>query len=149
MSAAEDLTGVTEARPGNYVFYDFTQVSLGACTVADCAVTVLASVVSCPPGAGHSVVDAGALALSKDPGPADGSGGFGRVFRDETTAALDPEARLTGVSQEHGVLSQRRPVGSRVRILPNHSCLTVACFDAIQVVRGDRVVDRWKIWRGR
>ncbi|MGB5878926.1 MAG: hypothetical protein WBH85_02745 [Thermoanaerobaculia bacterium] len=41
------------------------------------------------------------------------------------------------------------PVGSRVRILPNHSCLTVACFDEYAVVRGDRVVDSWKIWRGR
>ena len=70
MSVVERLDGVTEARPGNYCFYDFTQVALGSCAVRDCAVTVLASVVSHRPGDGRSVVDAGALALSKDLGPA-------------------------------------------------------------------------------
>lgn len=149
LSAAANLEGVTEARPGNYAFYDFTQATLGSCSVADCAVTVLASVVSSPPGAAHSVVDAGALALSKDLGPADGGGGFGRIYGDYATAALHPEVHLTGLSQEHGVLSHRRPVGSRLRILPNHSCLTVACFDEYHVMRGDRLVDRWKIWRRR
>jgi D-serine deaminase-like pyridoxal phosphate-dependent protein len=148
MAVVERLDGATEARPGNYCFYDFTQVALGSCAVRDCAVTVLASVVSHRPGDGRSVVDAGALALSKDLGPKGGET-MGEVFADYRAGALDPEARLVNLSQEHGILSAPRPVGSRVRVLPNHSCLTVAQFDEYAVVRGDEVVDRWKIWRGR
>lgn len=150
MSVVERLDGVTEVRPGNYCFHDFMQVTLGSCGARDCAVTVLASVVSCRPGDGRSVVDAGALALSKDPGtdrPEHPT--MGEVFADYGAGTLDSEARLLSLSQEHGILSVPRPVGSRVRVLPNHSCLTVAHFDAYAVVRGDEVVDRWKIWRGR
>jgi len=53
------------------------------------------------------------------------------------------------VSQEHGIVTAPLDVGDRVRILPNHSCLTAACFDEYHVVRGDEVVDRWRVWRGR
>lgn len=155
MAAVEHLDGVTEARPGNYVFFDFTQMTLGSCTLGDCGVTVLASVVSSRPGEGRSVVDAGALALSKDTGPAGGQT-MGKIFAGHgagdipgENAALRSDARLVSLSQEHGVLDAALPVGTRVRILPNHSCLTVACFDEYQVVRGGEVVDRWKIWRGR
>lgn len=155
MTAAQDLTGVTEARPGNYSLFDRTQVRLGSCTAAECAATVLASVVSRPPGAGHAVVDAGALALSKDAGPGPETGaepGMGRLFADLASRELDSEARLVTLSQEHGVLAPATsvgPVGSRVRILPNHSCLTVACFDRFTVVRGEEVVGSWTIRRER
>lgn len=148
MSAVKDLSGVTEVRPGNYCFYDFMQVRLGSCEARDCAVTVLSSVVSSRPDVGHAVVDAGALAMSKDLG-GDHSVSMGEVFADYVAGTLDPEVRLTSLSQEHGILSVPRPVGSRLRILPNHSCLTAAMFDEYTVVRGDEVVDRWKIWRGR
>jgi len=145
MTAVARLDGVTEARPGNYVFFDRTQVALGSCGVEDCGVTVLASVVSHRPGTGRSIIDAGALALSKDTGPeAPAEELMGEI--------LGSDARLVSLSQEHGIVeSPHRPlaVGERVRILPNHSCLTVACFDEYQVVRGRTVVDRWKIWRGR
>lgn len=150
MSVVERLDGVDEARPGNYVFYDYMQCVLGSCTPAQCAITVLASVVSSQPGAQHSVVDAGALALSKDPGselaphPS-----LGEIYADYAAGRLDPEARLVGLSQEHGRLNRRRPVGDRIRILPNHACLTTSHFDEYHVVRGDDVVDRWKVWRGR
>ncbi len=150
LSVAERLDGVTEVRPGNYCFHDFAQVKIGSCEVRDCSVTVLASVVSCRPGAGRSVVDSGALALSKDLGlsrPERPS--MGEVFADYAAGTLDGEARLLSLSQEHGILSVPRPVGWRVRILPNHSCLTAAQFDEYAVVRGDQVVDHWKIWRGR
>src|SRR5207253_8048927 len=69
MAAVLDLAGVTEARPGNYLFYDRTMVLIGCCEPADVGVTVLATVVSHQPGASHFIVDAGALELSKDPGP--------------------------------------------------------------------------------
>ncbi|HEX4960084.1 MAG TPA: alanine racemase [Thermoanaerobaculia bacterium] len=150
MAVVEHLDGVTEARPGNYCFHDFAQVALATCRVRDCAVTVLASVVSHRPGEERSVVDAGALALSKDMGPERPERPtMGEVFADYEGGLLEEGARLVSLSQEHGILSAARPVGSRVRILPNHSCLTAAQFDEYAVVRGEEVVDRWRIWRGR
>ncbi len=149
LGAYAALDGVSEIRPGNYVFYDRTQVALGVCAVSDCAVTVLASVVSSRAAANRSVVDAGALALSKDAGPdAAGPPDMGGLYA-EYPGGLRADARLVSLSQEHGVVDAALPVGERVRILPNHSCLTVACFDELAVVRGDQVVDRWKVWRGR
>jgi D-serine deaminase-like pyridoxal phosphate-dependent protein len=147
MTAVDSLEGIDEMRPGNYAFYDGTQVVLGSCAARDCAVTVLTSVVSSPAGGDHSVVDAGALSMSQDPGR--GDSGFGRVFADYESGSLHPEIRLKSLSQEHGIVSGRPEVGTYLRVLPNHSCLTVAQFDEYQVVRGDDVIDRWKVWRGR
>ncbi len=150
MSAVANLAGVTEARPGNYAFYDYTQVVLGSCGLADVAVTVLASVVSTQPATNHAVIDAGALSLSKDTGSELAPrASMGEIFADYRSRTLRPEARIVSVSQEHGVVNSPLPVGSRVHIVPNHSCLTVAQFDEYVVVQGDVVVDRWKIWRGR
>lgn len=150
MAHARSLEGVTEARPGNYALFDLTQALLGVCSVADCAATVLSSVVSSRPGAGRSVVDAGALALSLDPGlPHASSRSYGRLLADTEAGALRRNARLTSLSQEHGLLDASLPVGSKVRIVPNHACLTVACFDVFHIVRGEDVLDTWRIWRGR
>jgi D-serine deaminase-like pyridoxal phosphate-dependent protein len=156
MAAVEDLGGATEARPGNYCFYDGTQAALGACDWSDCAVTVVTSVVSCQPGADHAVVDAGALALSKDPGPVHLGGGWrwgmGAVFRDVAgyrAGRPAPELHLTALSQEHGKTSRPLPVGTRLRVVPNHSCLAVPCFGAYWVVEDEKVVGRWGIFQGR
>ncbi len=157
MVAAAALDGVTEARPGNYVFYDRTMVLIGCCEPADVGVTVLATVVSHQPGAAHFVVNAGALALSKDPGPAHvGPPAMGAV-RDH------PELTVAALSQEHGIIRAASPaaiegrfrVGDTVELVPNHSCLAVAHFDWYHVVTGTadggpgRVVDRWRVERGR
>jgi D-serine deaminase-like pyridoxal phosphate-dependent protein len=151
MAAAERLDGVTEARPGNYVFYDRTMVLIGCCALEDVGVSVLASVVSHQPGAAHFIVNAGALELSKDTGPAHvGPAAMGAVRG-------APELTVATLSQEHGliraesaaVMDGRFKVGERLEIVPNHSCLTVAQFDEYHVVRAGRVVDRWKIERGR
>lgn len=150
MSAARNLEGVTEARPGNYVFHDYSQAVIGSCTLANVAVTVISSVVSTQPATNHAVIDAGALSLSKDTGSELAPrGSMGEIFADYPNRTLRPDARVVTVSQEHGVVSAPLKVGERVRIVPNHSCLTVAQFDEYAVVRGDNVVDRWKIWRGR
>jgi D-serine deaminase-like pyridoxal phosphate-dependent protein len=151
MAAVRDLTGVTEARPGNYVFYDRTMVLIGCCEPADVGVTVLATVVSHQPGASHFVVDAGALELSKDPGPA-------HVAQQAMGAVRGaPDLTVATLSQEHGLiraesparLNGRFPVGTQLELVPNHSCLTVAHFDEYHVVQGGKVVDRWKVERGR
>jgi len=152
MAAVKDLTGVTEARPGNYIFYDRTMVLIGCCEPDDVAVSVLATVVSHQPGASHFVVDAGALSLSKDLGPTHlgVEPAFGEVKG-------HPELAVASVSQEHGLIRAGAPaaiegkfkVGEQIEIIPNHSCLTEAHFDEYAVVEQDRVVDRWKIERGR
>jgi threo-3-hydroxy-D-aspartate ammonia-lyase len=151
MAAVAQLEGVSEARPGNYVFYDRTMVLIGCCAPEDVAVTVLASVVSHQPGASHFIVDAGALELSKDPGPAHvGPAAMGAVRG-------APELTVATLSQEHGLVRAASPaalegrfkVGTQLEIVPNHSCLTVAQFDEYHVVRGGRVVDRWRVERGR
>ena len=158
MAAMESLDGVDEVRPGNYVFNDFMQVASGVCRPEDVAVSVLATVVSHQDALPHCIVDAGALAMSKDQGPpAEGRRGLGPVYRGLTGGELEPRVNLSHVSQEHGFvegpgaadIAGRFKVGERVRIMPNHSCLTAAMFDEYWVVEGERVLDRWKIWRGR
>src|ERR1041384_5101408 len=151
MVAVQDLSGVTEARPGNYVFYDRTMVLIGSCEPGDVGVTGLAPVVSHQPGAPHFIVDAGALALSKDTGPAH----VGPQTMGSVRGA--PDIVVAALTQEHGLirgesaaaLDGRFPVGTQLEIVPNHSCLTVAHFDQYQVVRDGAVVERWKIERGR
>ncbi len=152
MAAVRDLSGVTEARPGNYVFHDRTMVLIGCCEWADVGVTVLATVVSHQPGASQFIVDAGALALSKDAGPS-----HGNLPQAMGAVKSHPELTVAAVSQEHGIIRAAAPavldgrfaVGQRVEIVPNHSCLTVAQFDEFQVVQDGGVVDRWPIARGR
>ena len=151
MAAAENLTGVTEARPGNYIFYDRTMVLIGCCAPDDVGVTVLASVVSHQPGASHFIVDAGALSLSKDLGPThlDLPPAMGEVRG-------HPHLTFASVSQEHGIIRAaaaaiegKFKVGEQVEIVPNHSCLTMAHFDEYVVMERGTVTDRWKIERGR
>ncbi len=150
MSTVGDLTGVDEARPGSYALYDYMQTVLGSCATTDCAATVIASVVSNHPDTNHCVVDAGALALSKDAGTELAPRAtMGEIFESYGAGSLRRDARVVSVSQEHGTVSAPLAVGTRVRILPNHSCLTVAQFDEYYVARGDEIVDRWKVWRGR
>ena len=104
------------------------------------------------PGAGHFIVDAGALSLSKDPGPqhVNPPPGMGAVRG-------HPELFVATLSQEHGMVRGTPPeaidgkcqVGERIEIVPNHSCLTVAHFDEYHVVQGGQVVERWAIDRTR
>ncbi|MEX2115279.1 MAG: alanine racemase [Bacteroidota bacterium] len=159
MSVIEDLKGINEVRPGNYAFYDYTQAMIGSCSVGDCALTVLASVISHQPGSSHFVTDAGALALSKDAGPTHVKNqmGMGIIFENYERKRLAAHLQLTTLSQEHGkvtaaasqMIEGKYVVGDRVRILEHHSCLTAANFDQYYVVREEEVVEEWKIWRGR
>ncbi len=151
--AIDDLTGVTEIRPGNYAFYDAFQSAIGSCELDEAAFSVLATVISVHPEAGRAVVDAGSLALSMDPGPThvDPNCGFGVIVATDDLHPL-PGLRVTSLSQEHGTLTgpgveALRP-GTRIRIVPNHSCLSAACFDRYHVVRGTEVVDEWHPVRG-
>lgn len=154
MTHIEHLAGVDEIRPGNYIFFDATQAALGSCDLDDCALTVLAAVVHRDRAGKRIVIDAGAIALSKDRGPAeiDPSCGYGRVL---DLDGNDLGLRLESLSQEHGVcraedetVLERLPVGARLRILANHSCLTAAQHSHYNVLENDRIIDRWKIHNG-
>lgn len=150
----DHLAGVHEVRTGNYCFFDVMQVAIGSCTLDDCALSVLAAVVHRDRARGKVILDAGAIAMSKDAGIADPDGvtHYGRVL------GLDGEdlgLRVTTLSQEHGWVEvadagrlARLPVGARVRVLANHSCLTAAQFAEYQVCDGTRVVERWVNHRG-
>ncbi|MFH0990880.1 MAG: alanine racemase [bacterium] len=159
MMVIEDLEGINEVRPGNYAFNDYTQTMIGSCGVSDCALTVLASIVSHQPGASYFITDAGALALSKDLGPTHVKNDMdmGSIFEDYKRKRLAPHIQLRTLSQEHGkvvtenpaVIEGRYKVGERLRILEHHSCLTAANFDYYYVVKEDEVMEKWKILRGR
>jgi D-serine deaminase-like pyridoxal phosphate-dependent protein len=150
----EHLDGVDEARPGNYIFFDAFQATLGSCSFDDCALTVLAAIVHRDSARRKVVLDAGAIALSKDRGPVefDASCGYGHVLDLEGN---DLGLRVVSLSQEHGEVSVEDErlldtlrVGTRVRVLANHSCLTAAQHSYYDVLEGGRVVDRWEIQRG-
>jgi len=127
------VAGVTEARPGNYVFHDASQVSLGICRVEDCAMTVLATVVSVPAG-DRAVVDAGSKTLSSDalrPRPA----GHGFL--------LGRKSRIARLSEEHGVVAVEEGetfrIGEKVRILPNHACVVSNLHDRLFGIRNGQI----------
>lgn len=142
-----EVGGVTEVRPGTYVYNDRTTEAVGACAWEDCALTVLGTVVSTAiPG--QAVVDAGSKALGREPMPEGTAAGYG-VLLDH------PEVRVVRMSEEHGILeigdSAWRPrVGDVVRIVPNHVCIVVHLNDVIHGVRGDVVEVSWPVMaRGR
>ncbi|MDQ3685524.1 MAG: hypothetical protein M3430_07960 [Acidobacteriota bacterium] len=154
VTCVDHLDGVDEARPGNYIFFDAFQATLGSCGFDDCALTVLAAVVHRDRRRRKVVIDAGAVALSKDRGAVefDAACGYGRVLDLDGCAT---GLRVESLSQEHGAvrvedekLFDRLTVGTRVRVLANHSCLAAAQHSHYHVLEGDRVVDRWEIVRG-
>ncbi|MBL8669039.1 MAG: alanine racemase [Alphaproteobacteria bacterium] len=142
---ARALDGVTEVRPGVYTLCDLDQVGLGSCDVGDIAASVLATVIGHNRSAGRVLVDAGGLALSKDVSAQEfmPDVGYGLVCPAEGGAPI-PGLLVDSVHQEHGLIAARTgelpwdrlPIGARVRILPNHVCMTVAPYDRYHVVEG-------------
>ena len=155
ITAADRLPGISEVRPGNYLFFDAFQTAIGSCSVDGVAFSVLTTVIGVYPDGRRLVVDAGALALSKDPGPThvDPDCGFGVVVSERDCRPVSG-LKVTSLAQEHGVMHSDGPLdpawrpGTRFRILPNHSCLAAACFDTFSVVRGTELVDQWHPVRG-
>lgn len=146
MSHVENMKGVTEARPGVYMFQDLFQAAIDSCTRDDIAVTVLSSVIGCHPSKKKVLIDAGALALSKDRSTAttNQDAGYGLVLDIDGRPSFG-EAIIERVSQEHGIVIGDVPfdkltVGTKVRVAPNHSCLTAAEYDKYYVVSGGREI---------
>lgn len=141
--AARDLTGVTEMRAGVYVFFDLVQAGIGVCRAEDIALSVLATVIGHQAARGWVLIDAGWMALSRDRGTAGQAvdQGYG-VVCDEAGRIL-PDLIVTQANQEHGIVARRPgstapmpdlPVGTRLRILPNHACATAAQHGAYHVL---------------
>ena len=138
--------GVTELRPGNYVYFDRMQVALGAATPADCALTVLATVVT--KHKDRVIFDSGSKTLSSDGARGSANAGYGAVFSGvEEASALDAGLLIERLSEEHATVrvmngETRLNVGDRVRILPNHACVVSNLVDEVCLVDGTTVVDR-------
>jgi D-serine deaminase-like pyridoxal phosphate-dependent protein len=156
---AENLDGVTEVRAGVYVFFDLVQHGVGVCTLDDLAISVLATVVGAKPEKGWILVDAGWMALSRDRGTSSQKvdQGYGVVCDEQGHVYED--VIVSQASQEHGILSIRRgsgktmpalPIGSKVRILPNHACAMAGQHDFYSVVDGESpsIKARWNRMRG-
>jgi len=147
--------GVTELRPGNYAYFDRTQVALGAATWDDCALTVLARVVS-RPARDRVILDSGSKTLTNDsargfsPVP-----GHGAVLKDLAVAEPDPSLLVERLSEEHATVravsgDSALRTGALVRIIPNHSCVVSNLVDYVWLVDGSRVLSKLPVSaRGR
>jgi D-serine deaminase-like pyridoxal phosphate-dependent protein len=135
MWRAHEVTSATEHRPGTYIYMDRFQVSKGVGTWDDCALTVLATVVS-RPTENRAIIDAGSKALTSD---TFGMEGFGRIVE-------YPEAVITSLSEEHGTIDlspcKKKPqIGDRIRIIPNHACVVSNLFGDVVLISGDEVME--------
>lgn len=156
---ATSLDGVTEVRAGVFVFFDLVMAGIGVCSIDDIAVSVLGTVIGHQAEKGWILVDAGWMAMSRDRGTAKQKvdQGYGLVCDIDGKPFND--LILSDANQEHGIITVRPgsnaklpdlPIGTRVRILPNHACATGAQHDAYHVVRGTshRIEAVWPRFRG-
>jgi D-serine deaminase-like pyridoxal phosphate-dependent protein len=138
---AARVPGVTEIRPGTYVFNDVQQMRLGVADESTCGARVLATVISTPSD-GRFVIDAGSKSLG-------GDGTDGPPFPGRGVVVGRPELRLKFLSEEHGVGStggrDRVRIGDRLEVIPLHACTCVNMFDVAIGVRGDSVVEELPI----
>ncbi|MDF1747817.1 MAG: alanine racemase [Alphaproteobacteria bacterium] len=152
---SENAEGLTEYRAGVYVFFDLDQQSRGVCQTNDLALSVLTTVIGHNRDANKILLDSGGLALSKDIG----ANAFRPEVRYGEVVALDGPALsgvyVTSVSQEHGhvkvtdpALFDRLPVGSRVRVLPNHVCMTAAAYPVYNLTDGRTITEQWERCNG-
>jgi D-serine deaminase-like pyridoxal phosphate-dependent protein len=153
---AERLDGVTEVRAGVFVFFDLVMAGIHVCRPEDIALSVLATVNGHRPDKGWALIDAGWMALSRDRGTAKQpvDQGYGVVC--DLEGRVIPDLIVAGAHQEHGIVAHRSggklpdlPVGTRVRILPNHACATGAQHGGYHVVDGSTAVTTyWERFSG-
>jgi len=141
---AHQVTAATEHRPGTYIYMDRFQVAKGVGAFDDCALTVLATVVS-RPTENRAIIDAGSKALTSD---TLGMTGFGLI-------EAYPDAVITGLSEEHGTIdltncAEKPQIGDKLRIIPNHACVVSNLFDQVTLISNGAVVETVEVAaRGR
>ncbi len=156
---ARDLAGVTEVRAGVFMFFDLVMHGIGVCAIDDLAISVLTTVIGTKPEKGWILVDAGWMAMSRDRGTSNQAidQGYGMVC--DLSGKPYPDLIVDQASQEHGILALRAgssatlpdlPIGTRVRILPNHACATGAQHAGYNVIAGggSDIVAFWPRMRG-
>lgn len=150
--ATRNLDGVTEVRAGVFVFGDLTQAGIGVMAAEDIALSVLASVIGTRGEGGGAIVDAGWMALSRDRSTAKQRVDQGYGLACHVDGRIIDDLIVTETSQEHGVLAMRAgsarhspdlPVGTLLRILPNHACATAAQHGQYHVIDGDKIM-QWE-----
>jgi D-serine deaminase-like pyridoxal phosphate-dependent protein len=156
--SAERLDGVTEVRAGVYVFFDLVMRNVGVCDTRDIALSVLTTVIGHQADKGWAIVDAGWMALSRDRGTQKQAYdyGYGQVCS-ESGEVLEGYV-VSGANQEHGIVSLaagvdtdivgRFPLGTRLRVLPNHACATGAQYPEYHAVDGDGATTTWPRFYG-
>jgi D-serine deaminase-like pyridoxal phosphate-dependent protein len=136
--AMRSAEGITEIRPGNYVFYDATQVALGVVGLERCALSVLATVTSRP---ARLILDSGSKALAAER-LSTLTPGFGRI-------ESHPGLRVNRLYEEQAIVHSDEPceipVGARLRVVPNHACAAANLHSQMLVVDQDAVVDVWPV----
>ena len=156
--AVQDLTGVTELRAGVYMFFDLVMAGIGVCRHEDIALSVLCTVIGHQHEKGWALVDAGWMALSRDRGTAGQAVDqfYGLVC--DIDGKVLPDLVVSSANQEHGIITLRPeadgripelPLGTRLRILPNHACATAAQHDHYNVLPADgSALQRWSRFGG-
>lgn len=147
---AERLDGVTEVRAGVFVFFDLVMAGIGVCKVEDIALSVLAPVIGHQKEKNWILIDAGWMALSRDRGTAKQrvDQGYGLVC--DADGKPIPDLIVSDTNQEHGLVSRRDggavpdlPVGTLLRVLPNHACATGAQHDGYNVLSRSGALTTW------
>jgi D-serine deaminase-like pyridoxal phosphate-dependent protein len=157
--SALSLAGVTEVRAGVYVLQDLVMHGVGVCGTAEIALSVLCTVIGHQLEKGWVLVDAGWMAMSRDRGTQAQAVDFGYGAVCDEGGALIDGLVMASANQEHGIvawrdghaddsLAQRFPIGSRLRVLPNHSCATAAQFPHYEVLGADGKLSRWNRFGG-
>jgi D-serine deaminase-like pyridoxal phosphate-dependent protein len=138
---SSSVHGITELRAGNYIFHDMIQVSLGTCEIAQCALSVLATVIS-KPADNRVIIDAGSKSLGLD------KGALGNVTTNGYGFITNKQGTIERLSEEHGITlhqNEKYEIGERLRIIPNHACNVVNLYDFAYLVDRDKIVDILKI----
>ncbi|MDQ0569053.1 D-serine deaminase-like pyridoxal phosphate-dependent protein [Variovorax paradoxus] len=156
--SAQQLDGVTEVRAGVYVLFDLVMKNIGVCTTSDIALSVLTTVIGHQADKGWAIVDAGWMAMSRDRGTQKQKRDYGYGQVCGADGELIDGYVLSGANQEHGILSRggtpdtgiaaRFPIGTQLRILPNHACATGAQFPEYHALAQDGTLTTWSRLHG-
>jgi len=139
---SHEVEGLTEIRPGTYVYNDISTVNSGGCTMDDCAASILATVVSTA-RPGQMIIDGGSKTFSSDRAVNSNEVTFGYMVE-------EPDARFHKMNEEHGYIDMTRAarefqVGDRVHVIPNHICVAVNLHEQMYGIRGDQVEEVWRV----
>lgn len=157
--SATSLPGITEVRAGVYVFFDLVMANVGVCAPRDIALSVLTTVIGHQAEKGWVIVDAGWMAMSRDRGTARQVRDYGYGAVCDVQGTIIEGYAVTAANQEHGIIGRndglphkdiasRFPIGSLLRILPNHACATGAQHGEYQLVDGSGQISRWSRFNG-